>query len=115
LSDEVTVVEVAASVTVRVVDAVDPVSLPSPEYVAMIVWLPTARNVEGAHESAGRVATHSVELPETNVTVPEAVPGSPVAARVALVPNGTLDGVALAVIDVGAEVTVSDVEAVELA
>jgi hypothetical protein len=56
---------------------------------------------------------HSVVDPEANVTVPVALPGRPLSARVELVPNGTLEGVALAVNDVAAAVTVRLVVAVE--
>jgi hypothetical protein len=77
------------------------------------VWLPTAKNADGLHAAAGRVAKHSVHPPEVKVTVPVAAAGSPVSARVELVPKGALDGLALAMNDVGASPTVSDVDAVE--
>jgi hypothetical protein len=66
-----------------------------------------------AHVVVGRVATQKVAPPDTNVTVPVAAPGSPTAARVSLVPNATLDGVAVAANAVDARTTVKDVDAVD--
>lgn len=55
---------------------------------------------------AGSVATHSVEPPDLNVTVPVAPPGKPDTDSVSLVPNGTLAGAADSVIVVLDNVTV---------
>jgi hypothetical protein len=59
------------------------------------------------------VAVHNVVDPEVNVTVPVAPPGRPLSAKLEAVPNGTLEGVALALNDVAAAVTVRLVVAVE--
>jgi hypothetical protein len=65
------------------------------------------------HVFVGRVTVHRVAPPDAKVTVPVATPGRPLAANVELVPKETLEGVALAVNDVVACVTVSDVVAVD--
>jgi hypothetical protein len=87
--------------------------LPSPEYVAVIGYMPVARLADVVQPMAGRIIAQSVEPPEVKVTVPTALPTRPLSARVELFPNETLAGVALAVNDVLAAVTTSAVVAVE--
>ena len=57
---------------------------------------------------AGRMAVHSVVLPERNVIVPVASPGSPDTDNVTAVPYATLAGAADSVKTVGAGVTTKD-------
>jgi hypothetical protein len=100
-------------VTVSVVLAVEPTKFVSPEYVAVIGYVATARVVKVEQSVAGSIAVQSVFPPDVKATVPVAVPAKPVSASVDAVPNATLDGVALAANEGVACVTVSDVDAVE--
>ena len=61
-----------------------------------------------SHVVAGRSVVQSVMPPEVKVTEPVAAPGSPLAAKAELAPNGTLAGVALAMNVVLATITVSE-------
>ena len=81
--------------------------------MAVIGYVPAASVVAVGHVVAGRRAVHSVCPPDAKVTLPVASPGRPAAASAELVPNDTLEGVALAVNEVAVRVTVRDVEAVE--
>ena len=79
----------------------------------MIVYVPAASVVDVPQLVNGNGAVQSVETADVKVTVPVAPPGSPLSVRVALLPKETLAGVALAVNDVPAAVTVNDAWAVE--
>jgi hypothetical protein len=87
--------------TVNEVVAVDPALRPPPEYVAVIGYVPPGSPVDVVQLVVGSVTAHSVEPPDAKVTVPVAPPGRPDSASIELDPYGTVDGVALAVNDVG--------------
>jgi hypothetical protein len=62
---------------------------------------------------AGRVAVHRMVLPWVKVTIPVVPPGNPLTPRFDDEPKCTVGGVAVAVMVVGARVTVRVVVAVE--
>lgn len=79
----------------------------------MIGYVATASVVAVVQLVAGSVTAHSVAVPDVKVIVPVARLVKPDSASVEAVPKATLDGVALAVNDAAACVTVSDVDDVE--
>jgi hypothetical protein len=87
----------------------------SPEYVAVTVYAATAREpaVEHDAEPDATVAVHSVVPPAVKMTVPVAADGSAVAMRVTELPWVVLVGLAEAVKDDGASVTVKLVVTVD--
>jgi hypothetical protein len=58
----------------------------SPEYAAMTGNVPGKSVADVAQLVAGRVTVHNVVLPDVNVTVPLALPGSPDTETVTAVP-----------------------------
>jgi hypothetical protein len=92
---------VGSGETVNEVVAVDPALRPPPEYVAVIAYVTADRPADVVQLVVGSVTAHNVAPPEAKVTVPLAPPGRPVSASMELDPYGTVDGVALAVNDVG--------------
>jgi hypothetical protein len=107
--------DVLAGVTFSDVVAVELASSASPAYVAVMGYVPPASVADVVHLVDGWGATQSVEPPDANVTVPVEAFGRPLSDSIEVLPKGTLDGVALAVNDVGAGDTVSVVVAVEAA
>ncbi len=71
----------------------------------MTVYVPGARLVEVWQLVTGKVAVQSVAPPDVNVTVPDAVPGSPATDSVSCVPYAIDAGAADLVIDVSALLT----------
>ncbi len=85
--DTASVMDVSAFVTVKLApDAVAPLWLLSPEYVAVTGYVPGASVAEVSQLAAGRTAAHRVEPPDVKVSVPVAPAASPETDRVSAVP-----------------------------
>jgi hypothetical protein len=76
----------------------------TPEYVAVTGNVPGKSVADVAQLVAGSDTVHSVMLPDMNVTLPVALPGSPDTDTVTAVPYPTVAGAADSVKDVGAGV-----------
>jgi hypothetical protein len=88
--------------------AAPPLWLLSPEYVAVTGNVP-GKSVAGVEQLViGSVTEQRVVLPEVNVMLPVAFPGSPETDNVTAVPYPTVAGAADSVNAVGASVTVND-------